>query len=107
MTTPTAHLVPNELINKILLMRPTHPAAKAIKYSGRKIWSNMDHENKIFQVINNHFAICMSGNADISVGEVCILDEDAKCNLPHAKSGSEELELVNESYYKAPWYNLY
>ncbi len=105
-TTPTAHLVPYELINKILLLRPIHPAAEAIKYSMYKVWSNSDQENKIFQVIGNHFAVCISGNSYISNGEVCILDEDAKCNLPFARSGMEQVELVNESYDKAPWFNM-
>lgn len=106
MTTIAAHIVPYELINKILLLRPEHPSATAIKYHTRKVWSPEDRENKIFQVINNKFAVCISGNSYIANGQVCILDEDAKCSMPHAKNEMEEVELVNESYDKAPWFNM-
>ena len=94
------HTIPMELVNKILIMRPEHPLANLFGYHSKTIYSTWDIEKKIFLVINNTFSICISGNDTITVGEVCILDEDAKCNLPHASSGIEEVDLVSESYNK-------
>ena len=93
------HIIPMELVNQILITRPIHPTAKIMKNSIKSVWSVWDHEKKLFYVLDNKIAICVSGNMSIYDGEVCTLHPDDKYELPYADSGIQELEIVLGSYY--------
>ena len=94
-----AHLIPIELINKILITRPIHPVAKMFKQSLKRIYSTFDEENKMFYIIDYNFVICISGNDYIYDGDVFSLDDDARIDLPFVKSGMEEIDIICNSYY--------
>ena len=111
------HVLPMEIVNKILISRPTHPVTKLFRDNSRWIYSLLDTEKKLFLVINNSFSICIYGNEYLNYefdpryhgplikdGQICLLDEDAKCNLPYSSSGIEEVQLVAESYDKIYYY---
>tara|TARA_X000001036_G_C20533115_1_gene747074 strand:+ start:102 stop:482 length:381 start_codon:yes stop_codon:yes gene_type:complete len=95
----SAHIIPIELINKILITRPIHPVAKIFKQSIKRTYSTLDIENKMFYIINFNFVICISGNNYIYEGDVFKLDDDARIDLPFVKSGMEEIDILCNLFY--------
>ena len=89
-----AHQIPMELVNKILITRPTHPLAKLFKHYIYPVYSTKDGEGRIYYVIDNKFVICISGNNSIESGDVCKLDEQGQIDLPFARSGYEMISIV-------------
>jgi len=89
-----AHQIPIELINKILITRPTHPLASLFKYHIYPVYSTKDGEGRIYYVIDNRFVICISGDDRIKDGDTCKLDEQGQIDLPFAKSGYEMISIA-------------
>ena len=95
-----AHQIPYELINQILIMRPTHPVAKLFNNATSQAYSGWDQERKLFYLIDHKFVICMKGNnREVMEGEARTLDPDAKHELPYAKSGMEEVDIITTTWY--------
>ena len=93
-----AHKLPMELVNKILITRPTHPLAKLFKHYIYPVYSTKDGEGRIYSVIDNKFVICISGNNSIESGDVCKLDEQGQIDLPFARSGYEMISIARTAF---------